>query len=99
MALRIRCIWILYLLTWWRTGSYAGPREGSLRASIMEPARPAGSTATLEKSLLVEREWSGRLAKRRLKAGGCASMQLHWLRYCCTHCWLAARVVSMLLLH
>jgi len=46
-----------------------------------------------------EREWSGRLAKRRLKAGGCARMQLHWLRYCCTHRWLAACVVSMLLLH
>jgi len=46
-----------------------------------------------------EREWSGRLAKRRLKAGGCARMQLHWLRYCCTYRWLAACVVSMLLLH
>jgi len=36
-----------------------------LRASIMEPARPAGSTATSEKSLLAERE-----KERESGAGG-----------------------------
>ena len=41
-------------------------RDGTtVRASIMEPARPAGSTATSEKSLLAERE-----KERESGAGG-----------------------------